>query len=102
MCDSHAQSAQQVPTDGWSMQIQKIESFILKLSADSPYLGDHSAAQTGGGYFVRTPWRSLYSPLYETVLVKITATDGTAGWGEALAPVGPEVVALIIERLLAP
>lgn len=34
--------------------------------------------------------------------MKVTADDGTAGWGEALAPVAPEVPAEIVRRLLAP
>jgi galactonate dehydratase len=51
---------------------------------------------------VRPPWRSLYSDRYETLLVRVTAEDGTAGWGEALAPVAPEVPAAIVNLLLAP
>jgi galactonate dehydratase len=83
------------------MRISAIETFVLKLTADAPYLGG-LPGNAAGDYFVRPPWQSLYSARYETVLVRIVADDGTEGWGEALAPVGPEVVAAIVDRLLAP
>ncbi|MGP3963231.1 hypothetical protein ACTWPT_45335 [Nonomuraea sp. 3N208] len=54
----------------------------------------HEAAYLSGprqeGYFVRPPWRSLYSARFETPLVSVTCDDGTTGWGEALAPVAPK------------
>ncbi|GAB1513416.1 mandelate racemase/muconate lactonizing enzyme family protein [Actinophytocola sp. KF-1] len=85
------------------MQIVGVDTYILKLRADSAYLGalaDGSSPSTG--YAVRPPWRSIYSDRYETLLVRITAEDGTVGWGEALAPVAPEVPAAIVDLLLAP
>ena len=85
------------------MQIVEVESFILKIPAEEAYLGRlPDGSQPQSGYSVRPPWRSLYSEKYETVLVKITAENGVAGWGEALAPVAPEVPAAIIDRLLRP
>lgn len=81
-------------------RIAAVETFVLKLSAAEPYLGE--AGSPTAGYQVRAPWRSLYSRRYETLLVKITAEDGAIGWGEALAPVGPEVVGAVIDRLLGP
>ena len=38
----------------------------------------------------------------ETTLVKITADDGTVGWGEVHAPVAPEVTKTVIDVLIAP
>ncbi|TDE15045.1 mandelate racemase/muconate lactonizing enzyme family protein [Jiangella asiatica] len=85
------------------MLIRRIETFVLKLNADEAYLGAlRDGATIGPEYTVREPWRSLYSSRFETLLVKVTAEDGTAGWGEALAPVAPEVPAAIVDRLLAP
>ncbi len=85
------------------MQIVGVDTYILKLRADSAYLGalaDGSSPESG--YAVRPPWRSIYSDRYETLLVRVTAADGTSGWGEALAPVAPEVPAAIVDLLLAP
>ncbi|PSK92939.1 galactonate dehydratase [Murinocardiopsis flavida] len=87
------------------MHVREVQTFVLKVQSDMPYLGalaDGSELTADAGYVVRAPWRSLYSARFETLLVKVTADDGTAGWGEALAPVGPEVVAEIVDRLLAP
>ncbi|MEV4173277.1 mandelate racemase/muconate lactonizing enzyme family protein [Nonomuraea sp. NPDC049709] len=73
--------------------------FPVKIRHEDAYLGTPAQEE---GYFVRPPWRSLYSARFETLLVSITTDDGTTGWGEALAPVAPEVPAAIVERLLAP
>ncbi|SEF18251.1 mandelate racemase/muconate lactonizing enzyme family protein [Jiangella alba] len=85
------------------MVIRDVETFILKVAADDAYLGTlRDGSEIGPGYSVREPWRSLYSDRFETLLVKVTADDGTAGWGEALAPVAPEVPGSIVDLLLAP
>lgn len=105
-----------VNAHGRKASIARVDVFVLKLAptdSDGVYLGSLPGASLGRddrkeapratpAYFVRPPYRSLYSDRYETVLVRITATDGTRGWGEGLAPVGPEVVAAIIDRLLGP
>lgn len=83
------------------MRIAQIETFALKVPADAPYLGE-LPDRGDEDYFVRPPWQSLYSARYETLLVRVVADDGTEGWGEALAPVGPEIAATIVDRLLAP
>ncbi|MFC5824102.1 mandelate racemase/muconate lactonizing enzyme family protein [Nonomuraea insulae] len=53
-------------------------------------------------YGTRPPWPSVYGSRRETLVVRITAGDGTQGWGEALAPVAPEVPARIVTQLFAP
>lgn len=84
-----------------NVRITTVETFVLKLDADQAYLGALPDGTTpASGYAVRPPWRSLYSDRYETLLVAITAENGTVGWGEALAPVAPEVPATIINRIL--
>lgn len=85
------------------MQIVNIETFSLRVRSSEAYLGRlPDGTIPPAEYHVRSPWRSLYSEHFETVIVKITAEDGTAGWGEALAPVAPEVPAAIIDLLLGP
>lgn len=44
----------------------------------------------------------IYSTRFETALVRITLDDGSYGWGEAQAPVAPEVACTIIDHILAP
>ncbi|MET8361848.1 mandelate racemase/muconate lactonizing enzyme family protein [Micromonospora sp. NPDC005171] len=53
-------------------------------------------------YATSPPWKSVYGNHRETLVVRLTADDGTTGWGEALAPVAPEVPGEIVRRLLAP
>jgi D-galactarolactone cycloisomerase len=83
-------------------RIDDVESIVLKIPGEL-YLGSPAGGlPAGSDYFVRPPWRSLYARRYETLLVRLRAEDGTTGWGEALAPVGPEVAGTIVDRLLAP
>lgn len=82
-------------------RITAVRAIPVVLDGHEPYLG----AQPGGsppGYFLRPPWRSLYSARFESLLVQITCDNGVVGWGEALAPVAPQVPAAVVERLLAP
>jgi galactonate dehydratase len=72
-------------------KIVKVEAFPLALPDAKPR-----------AYEMRPPWPSIYGTRRETLVVRLTSDDGAVGWGEALAPVAPEVPALIVERLLAP
>ncbi|NGN63110.1 mandelate racemase/muconate lactonizing enzyme family protein [Streptomyces sp. A7024] len=86
-------------------RITDVRVYALKLPHEETYLGrldDGSELTDDRGYVVREPWRSLYSARYETLLVRLTADDGTVGWGEALAPVGPEVPGHAVAALLKP
>ncbi|MDF2993498.1 MAG: mandelate racemase [Microbacterium sp.] len=85
------------------MKIARVQTFPLFLSkedAANSYAGE--SAVESRGYLVKPPWRSLYSPGYETLMVRIETDEGHVGWGEALAPVAPEVAAAIVDRLLTP
>lgn len=87
------------------MRIEHIETYVLKLPSARSYLGVHDDGwdpRATSEYTVRPPWRSLYSGKFETTLVSIHTDSGVVGWGESLAPVAPEVVATIIDKLLAP
>lgn len=94
------------------MRIAAVRTYVLKLAPDADaeegfgvYLGrqqDGSELTEDAGYVVRQPWRSLYSARYETVLVELVTDSGLSGWGEALAPVGPEIVQAAVHTLLAP
>ncbi|RVX38437.1 galactonate dehydratase [Nonomuraea polychroma] len=79
--------------------ITEVRCHPIKIRHVDAYLGTPAVEDR---YFVRPPWKSLYSARFETLLVSVTCADGTTGWGEALAPVGPEIPAAVVERLLAP
>ncbi len=84
------------------MRIVRVETLPVRIKREEAYLGSLPAEADDGAYFMRPPYRALYSAHFETAFVKITTADGVIGWGEALAPVAPEVVQQIIEQLLTP
>jgi len=83
------------------MKINLVECFPLKIKPQQAYLGG-SADSQDGDYYYRPEYRCVYSKKMETCLVKITTDDGHVGWGEALAPVVPQVIAELINHLFAP
>jgi D-galactarolactone cycloisomerase len=44
----------------------------------------------------------IYSRRFETALVRIELDSGEVGWGEAQAPVAPEVACAVVNRILGP
>lgn len=84
------------------MSITAVEAIPVRIRRDEAYLGAMPAGAGSENYFVRPPYRALYSAYFETAFVKITTSDGVTGWGEALAPVSPDTVCTIITQLIAP
>ncbi len=87
-------------------EICELTAFHLSLS-DQPgywedYRGGGGSAPRQSRLEFRDGWQTVYPTTVEAVLVKVTFTDGSIGWGESNSPIGPEVAALICERLLAP
>ena len=84
------------------MKISNIEVFPLKIKKGHVYLGGDFASSQAYDYYLRPEYRCPYSKNMETLLIKITTDEGIYGWGEALAPVVPEVAGTIISKLFAP
>ena len=84
------------------MRITSVEAIPVRIKRDEAYLGALPPGAGDDAYFLRPPYRALYSTRFETAFVKIATDEGIIGWGEALAPVAPEVVCTIVEQLLAP
>ncbi|GAB2549836.1 mandelate racemase/muconate lactonizing enzyme family protein [Rufibacter soli] len=86
------------------MKIASVEVFAFKY--DHHYrVGGHAGAPNrlpGTDYYFEPQWRHAYSRLTESCLVKITTDTGLIGWGEAQAPLVPEVPATLIAKLLGP
>jgi D-galactarolactone cycloisomerase len=89
------------------MRIRSVEATPIRLprergaavrTAGSPTQLD----DTAGDYRWSAVFPVLYSTQFETALVKLTLEDGTVGWGEAQAPLAPEVACTIVRLLLAP
>lgn len=83
------------------MKISRIDCFPLKITTPQAYLGGEVKA-SDSDYYYRPEYRCVYSRKMDTCLVKITTDSGHVGWGEALAPVVPQVIAELITQLFAP
>ena len=88
-------------------RIESIEAFSISLPRDTAAVTGTAGSPTAlaaGRFDYR--WsetnNALYSVNFEAVLVKVTLMSGMTGWGEAQAPLAPDVTCLIIEQLLRP
>lgn len=89
------------------MKITKITARAIclprNLSAATGTAGTPTAmGAASGDYRWSAVYPCLYSPNFETALVKIETDAGLVGWGEAQAPLAPQVACTIIDRLLGP
>lgn len=85
-------------------RIKKVESFIVSIPRDTPYLGALGPGEqiTSRGYLIRQGNGTIYPTTDRSVLIKITAEDGTVGWGETYGIVAPTAVTSIIDDVLGP
>jgi galactonate dehydratase len=84
--------------------IRSVETFIVSIPRDVPYLGPLREGEriNEKGYLVRKGNRSIYPSSDMSVLVKITAESGRVGWGETYGIVAPHAVKTIIDDVLGP
>ena len=85
-------------------RVAQVESFIVSLPRETPYLGPLGPDDrlTARGYLVRAGNRTIYPSTDMSVLLKLTADDGTVGWGETYGIVAPEAVTAIVDDVLGP
>jgi galactonate dehydratase len=84
--------------------VASVETFIVSLPREVPYLGPLGPGEAinAKGYFVRRGNRTIYPSTDMSVIVKVTADDGTVGWGETYGIVAPRAVTAIIDDVLGP
>jgi len=84
--------------------IQTVETFIVSIPRDVPYLGPVSEGDrlTDNGYIIRGGNKSIYPTTDMSVLVKVTTAGGVVGWGETYGIAAPQATRAIIDELLAP
>lgn len=85
-------------------RIRKIETFIVRIPRDEPYLGPLRDGESINekGYLIRKGNKSIYPSTDQSVIVRIAGESGAVGWGETYGMAGPEAVTGIIDNLLAP
>src|SRR4051812_21482352 len=89
------------------MIITKVEAIPVRLPRNLDQAqrtaGSPTTLQAGSGnYRWSTTVSALYSIWFETALIRIVTSDGLVGWGEAQAPLAPEVACSIVDHLLKP
>jgi len=86
------------------MRIESIECYPLSIPGH-PYCGGHDTRKNAGqygSYIESQHYRALYTMEAQTLLVKITTDDGIVGWGETQAAIVPQIVAQLVDELIAP
>ncbi len=88
-------------------RIASIETFSIRLPRDTAAVRGTAGSPTklsSGRFDYR--WSetngALYSVNFEAALVKLTLASGLTGWGEAQAPLAPDVACVIVDQLLRP
>jgi L-alanine-DL-glutamate epimerase-like enolase superfamily enzyme len=84
--------------------IRSVETIVVALPREVPYLGPLGEGEhvNERGYFVRRGNRTIYPTTDRSAIVKITASDGTVGWGETYGIVAPQAVVAINSDVLGP
>lgn len=90
--------------------IRSVRAIPVKLARDHQQAqgtagSPHALAGQGStqsSYRWSQHYPALYSVQFESCLVRVELSDGRIGWGEAQAPLAPEVPAKIVETLLEP
>ena len=83
--------------------VAQVDAIVVALPRDTPYLGPLGGGDRAtGDYIVRAGNRTIYPTSDMSVLVKLTADDGTVGWGETYGIVAPEAVVAIVADVLGP
>jgi L-alanine-DL-glutamate epimerase-like enolase superfamily enzyme len=87
-----------------AVTVKNVETIVVAIPRAVPYLGPLGQGETVNerGYFVRHSNRTIYPTVDRSVLVRITASDGTIGWGETYGIVAPEAVVAVVADVLAP
>lgn len=88
------------------MRIKSIHAIPVRLPRDIASsrgtAGSPTSLRGDGAYRWSTAYPVLYSEHFETALVRVELEDGLVGWGEAQAPLAPEVACGIVTHLLRP
>lgn len=89
-----------------TFEIASITAYHLSLDDEPGYWEDYRGGGAASGaksrLEFREGWQTVYPTTVEAILLKVELADGSIGWGESNTPIGPEVTAMISERLLLP
>ena len=88
------------------MKIVRIEALPFRAPREHSHAGTAGAPaplqQADSPYLWAATYPVIYSKYFETALVRVELDNGMTGWGEAQAPVAPEVACAVINHILSP
>lgn len=86
------------------MKIRSIEANVVKIGTRYELAGQSDASNQlpGSDYLRFPPYAQLYSQLSESMIVRVETDEGVVGWGEAQAPIGPEVAQAVVTHVVGP
>ena len=86
------------------MIIRKINAHVVKRGARYELAGQTRPTHQlpSSEYFRFLPYPQLYAQRTETMIVHIETDEGIEGWGEAQAPIAPEVAQTIVHKVIGP
>ena len=79
------------------MKITQVEAFALRYQTEKS-----SEEQSENYYLPAEGWRCIYARHHETMVVRITTSDGIVGYGEGQSPVSPRTSKTAVEDLCRP
>lgn len=84
------------------MKITDVVALVVRVGGDETYMGppEPDSAKLPGGLFRRPHYPIIFSEQTQTVLVRVETDVGLVGWGEAQAPVAPEITQAAITHLV--
>lgn len=85
-------------------RIATIETFIVTVPRDKPYLGPLGPGESvnSRGYVVRHGNGTIYPTVDRSIAVRVTTDNGLVGWGETYGICAPRATCEIVNDLLAP
>jgi L-alanine-DL-glutamate epimerase-like enolase superfamily enzyme len=86
------------------MRIAAIDTFIVTVPRDTPYLGPLAEGErvNARSYIVRKGNGTIYPTVDRSIVVRVTTEDGSIGWGETYGICAPRATCEIVNDLLAP
>jgi galactonate dehydratase len=89
------------------MKIRNIQAFPFRQERDASEstgtAGSPAKLQASESpYLWAENYPVIYSPRFETAVVRVELDSGLVGWGEAQAPVAPEVACAVVNHILSP
>jgi L-alanine-DL-glutamate epimerase-like enolase superfamily enzyme len=86
------------------LKIERLDVYVVKVNQHDRFGAQAAKPVTLGqsSYYFESEWREAYSTQSQSCFIRVEADSGLVGWGEAQAPLVPEVAGALIYELLGP